>query len=79
MFSALTLNPMGKGRCLEIEDCGGGYAAKAKCQLNQPTPSLSKRSFGVGSIHCGPTVFPRKQCERSPINGINHFLHIQMP
>ena len=48
-FFALTLNPMGKTWCLEISDYAGGYAAKARCQSNLSTPSLSKPSFAIGS------------------------------
>ena len=41
-FFALTLNPMGKTRCLEISEYAGGfvgrYAAKAKCSIEQMNP-----------------------------------------
>ena len=47
VFFALTLNPMGKRQCLEIEDYAGGYAAKV--QSNKSTPSLSKPSFAIWS------------------------------
>ena len=56
-FFALTLNPMGKRRCLEIEEYAGepagkhppAYAAKRKVQSNKKTPSLSKPSFAIWS------------------------------
>ena len=44
---ALTLKPMGKTRCLEIEEYASGYAAKAKCR-NQTNRLLhSPSSFGI--------------------------------
>ena len=58
-FFALTLRPMGKCRCLEIKDYVGGYAAKAKCQSNLSTPSLSKHSF-VGGSPFTATLFSAK-------------------
>ena len=79
-ISALTLNPMGKRRCFEIEDYAGGYAAKAKCQTNQPTPPLSKHSLGVGSYSLRAYPLLReinvKDSERSM--EFIQFLHILM-
>ena len=57
-FFALTLNPTGKTRCLEIEDYAGGYAAKV--QSNKSTPSLSKHSFGIGSHSLRAYCLPRE-------------------
>ena len=60
-ISALTLNPMGKRRCLEFEDYAGGYAAKAKCR-NRTNRLLHSPSvvWVSARIHCGPTVFSAK-------------------
>ena len=56
-FFALTLNPMGKTQCLEIEDYAGDTSRNTRrrmrqsemVQSNKKTPSLSKHSFGIGS------------------------------
>ena len=56
-FFALTLNPMRKRRCLEIDEYAGdidrkhspAYAAKRMVQSNKKTPSLSKPSFAIWS------------------------------
>ena len=60
---------MGKTQYLEIENYAGGYAAKAKCQSNQLTLSLSKRSLGIGSHSLrASTVFsaPRENNMKDP-------------
>ena len=44
-FFALTLNPMGKRRCLESSDYAGGYAAKAKCSVEQIEPFALQAEF----------------------------------
>ena len=65
---------------MEIEKYAGGYTAKAKCQLNQSTPLLSKRSLGVGYHSLRAYRLPRKNNVKDArmFNGINRFLHTQM-
>ena len=69
-FFALTLNPMGKRRCLEIEDYArdtsrktpAGVCGKAN-RFNRTKRLLHSpsRVSVSGRIHCGPTVvFPAK-------------------
>ena len=69
-FFALTLNPIGKRRCLEISDYAGdtsrktpaGVCGKAK-RFNRTKKLLHSPSIVSvsGRIHCGPTVvFPAK-------------------
>ena len=52
-FFALTLNPMGKTRCLEIEEYAGdtpaGVCGQSEMSIEQVDLSLSKPSLGIGS------------------------------
>ena len=85
-FFALTLNPMGKRRCLEIEDYAGDTTGNTRRRMRQSRTKRLLHSPSIvsvsGPIHCGPTVVSAKtsmkeETERS-INGINRFLHIQI-
>ena len=67
-FFAITLNPMGKRRCLEIEDYAGDTHSKTRRRM-RPKRNVNRTSrllhspSGVslsGRIHCGPTVFSAK-------------------
>ena len=88
-FFALTLNPMGKRRCLEIDEYAGDTTGNTcrrmrqseMVQSNKKTPSLSERSFGIGShslrADCRlPREFNMKDSERSM--EFIRFLHIQI-
>ena len=71
-FFALTLNPMGKPRCLEIEDYAGGSPAgicgKSEMFNRTNEPLHSPSVFSVSArIHCGPSVFPAKSIVLFPI------------
>ena len=77
-FFALTLNPMGKWRCLEIE----AYAAAGSRQNGNRTSRLlhsPSRGSVSAHIHCGPAIYhllPRKQHERSlTFNGVSVFTY----
>ena len=64
-FFALTLNPMGKRRCLEISDYAmAGVCGQAKW-FNRTKRLLHSPSIVSvsGRIHCGPMSLPRNQCE----------------
>ena len=67
-FFALTLNPMGKTQCLEIEDYAGdtppAYAAKAKCLIKQMNAFTLQAEFRYLVVFtAGLASFPQNQRE----------------
>ena len=88
-FFALTLNPMGKRRCLEIDEYAGDTTGNTRrrmrqsemVQSNKKTPSLSKPSFAIRSYSL--RAYCRLPCEidlKDPERSMEfiRFLHIQM-
>ena len=75
-FFALTLNPMGKTRCLEIEEYAGGYAAKAKWRIEQIDLFTLQAEFGYRVVFTAGLLSssPRNQREISQtFNGVYRF------
>ena len=88
-FFASTLNPMGKRRCLEIEDYAGDTTGNTRRRMrqsemvrsNKKAPSLSKPRFAIWSYslraYCRlPREINLKHSDRSM--EFIRFLHIQM-
>ena len=71
----------GENGAWRLKNTPAGNLAKAKCQSSEPTPSLSKHRFGIGSHSLWAYCLLREnKLERSSrtFNRVHRFLHIQM-